>query len=131
MEFTTVAVSGTSSNVGKTSLVCELLSALPGWEAIKITRGHYRSCGKNAQACCVSHLLKSEPVIYSGRAETYAQGKDTGRFWDAGATNVHWLIVNNEQVERGIRQTLARVQAPGVVVEGTSFLNFVEVDFAV
>ena len=66
--------------------------SFPGWEAIKTTRGHYRSCGKDPHACCVSHLLTEEPLVRSGRAETYEPGKDTGRYWDAGATNVHWLI---------------------------------------
>src|SRR5438093_9665021 len=38
---TIVAVSGLSSNTGKTTLARELLTRLPGWEAIKLTRGHY------------------------------------------------------------------------------------------
>lgn len=129
MTLTTVGVGGFASNAGKTTLMCELLRALePGWEAIKITRGHYRSCGKDPQACCVSHLLSEQPVIRSGRAETYAAGKDTGRYWDAGAANVHWLIVTDKQVERGIKLALERVRAEGVLVEGTSFVQFVEVD---
>lgn len=129
MTFTTVGVGGFASNAGKTTLMCELLSALrPGWEAIKITRGHYRSCGKDPQACCVSHLLAEQPVIRSGRAETYAAGKDTGRYWDAGAANVHWLIVTDKQVERGIKSALERVRAEGVLIEGTSFVQFVGVD---
>lgn len=128
MNLTTVAVSGFSSNAGKTSLMCELLRAFPGWEAIKMTRGHYRSCGKDPHACCVSHLLKDEPVIRSGRAETYAPGKDTGRYWDAGASNVHWAIVTDNQVEQGINEALARVSATGVFIEGTSFVNYLDVD---
>ena len=129
MTFTTVGVGGFSSNAGKTTLMCELLRALqPGWEAIKITRGHYRSCGKDPHACCVSHLLSEEPVIRSGRAETYAPGKDTGRYWDAGASNVHWVVVTDKQVERGISSALSRVRSKGVLVEGTSFVQFVEVD---
>ena len=128
---TTVAVGGFSSEVGKTTLVCELLRHLPGWEAVKLTRGHYRSCGKDPHACCVSHLLGDEPLIRSGRRETYAPGKDTGRYWDAGASNVHWVIVTDAQVERGVRQALERVRAPGVLIEGNSFLKFVDVDFAV
>jgi len=56
-----VAVSGLSSNTGKTTLVCELLKRLPGWEAIKLTRGHYRSCGRDPTAAvsaifCVTSL---------------------------------------------------------------------------
>lgn len=127
----TVAVSGFSSEVGKTTLLCELLRAFHGWEAIKMTRGHYRSCGKDPHACCVSHLLGDEPVIRSGRALTFAPGKDTGRYWDAGASNVHWVIVTDSQVEQGTKLALDRVQAAGVLIEGNSFLKFVDADFTV
>jgi len=127
---TIVAVSGLSSNTGKTTLMCELLRRLPGWEAIKLTRGHYRSCGKDPQGCCVSDLLRDEPLIRSGREANYEAGKDTGRFWDAGAANVHWVIVGEDQVEQGIKQALARVNAAGVLVEGNSFLDYVAADFA-
>lgn len=130
MTPTTVAVSGFSSDAGKTTLLCELLRAFPGWEAIKITRGHYRSCGKDPHACCVSHLLSAKPVIRSGREETYAPGKDTGRYWEAGASNVHWLIVTDEQVEQGISDALSRVKSAGVFIEGTGFLKHLDVDLA-
>ncbi|HSP62410.1 MAG TPA: hypothetical protein VLQ90_05440 [Pyrinomonadaceae bacterium] len=126
-----VAVSGLSSNTGKTTLVCELLKRLPGWEAIKLTRGHYRSCGKDPSGCCVSDLLRDEPLIRSGREENYEAGKDTGRFWDAGAANVHWVIVGEDQVEVGITRALSRVKAEGVVVEGNSFLDYVSADFSI
>ena len=109
-----IGIGGYASNVGKTTLLCELLRAFPGWEAIKTTRGHYRSCGKDPHACCVSHLLGEEPLVRSGRKETYEEGKDTGRYWDAGAADVHWVI--------------ARVKSPGVFVEGNSFAEFVQTD---
>ncbi len=131
MSLTKVAIAGVSSEVGKTTLLCELLREFPGWEAIKMTRGHYRSCGKDPHGCCVSHLLGDEPLVRSGFQQTYASDKDTGRYWDAGATNVHWVIVTNEQVERGIELALERVRAPGVLIEGNSFLRFIDVDFAV
>lgn len=126
-----VAISGLSSNTGKTTLVCELLTRLPGWEAIKLTRGHYRSCGKDPNGCCVSDLLRDEPLIRSGRGANYEKGKDTGRFWDSGAANVHWVIVGENQVEEGIKRALAKVKAAGVVVEGNSFLDYVNADFAI
>jgi molybdopterin-guanine dinucleotide biosynthesis protein len=128
---TIVAVSGLSSNTGKTTLVCELLRRLPGWEAIKLTRGHYRSCGKNPEGCCVSDLIREEPLIRSGREANYEVGKDTGRYWDAGAADVHWVIAGEDQVEAGIKEALSRVRAEGVVVEGNSFLDFIEADFAI
>jgi hypothetical protein len=126
---TIVAVSGFSSEVGKTTLMCDLLRAFPGWEAIKVTRGHYRSCGKDPNACCVSDLLSDEPVIRSGREQNYVPGKDTGRYWDAGATNVHWVIVTDAQVEQGINQAIERVKATGVFIEGNSILDFIKADF--
>lgn len=131
MRPTIIAVGGFNSNSGKTTLVCELLRALRGWEALKMTRGHYRSCGRDPHACCVAHLLSGEPVVRSGRAETYAPGKDTGRYWEAGASDVHWAVVTDAQVEAGFRAALARVKAPGVVVEGNSFLRTCEADFTV
>jgi hypothetical protein len=122
---------GFTSNVWKTTLMCELLRAFPGWEAIKTTRGHYRSCGKDSEACCVSHLLSHEPLIRSGRDDTYEPGKDTGRYWDAGASNVHWLIATDNQIDQGIREALSRVRSEGVFVEGNSFSQFVETDYFV
>jgi molybdopterin-guanine dinucleotide biosynthesis protein len=129
-----VVIAGTSSDTGKTTLLCDLLRELRrdgSWEAIKLTRGHYRSCGKDPHACCVSHLLGDQPVVRSGRGETYATGKDTGRYWDAGASAVHWVIATDNQVERGIRAALARVKSGRVLIEGTSLLKFIKADFAV
>ena len=126
-----VGVGGFTSNVGKTTLMCELIRAFPGWEAIKTTRGHYRSCGKDPEACCVSHLLGDEPLIRSGRFDTYENGKDTGRYWDAGAANVHWLIATDQQIDKGIHEALERVRSSGVFVEGNSFTDFINPDFFV
>lgn len=128
-----VAVSGFSSGAGKTTLACRLLEQLPGWEAIKVTKGHYRSCGKDPHACCVSHLLSDAPLVVSGREKTYAPGKDTGRYWDAGAANVHWVVATKERVADGVRDALARVapESPGVVIEGTGFLKSIAADYVV
>lgn len=123
-----IAVGGFSSDTGKTTLMCDLLRAFPGWEAIKTTRGHYRSCGKDPHTCCVSHLLSDEPVIRSGHEETYTPGKDTGRYWDAGAANVHWLIATDNQIDRGIKEAIQRVTSDGVFIEGNSFSEYVAVD---
>jgi len=126
-----VAVGGFTSDVGKTTLICRLINVFPEWEAIKTTRGHYRSCGKDPHTCCVSQLLGEEPIIRSGREQTYTAGKDTGRYWEAGASNVHWVIAAEDQVEKGIKQTLERVQSEGVLIEGNSFTQFINVDYLV
>ncbi|MFN0110294.1 MAG: hypothetical protein ACKVZH_15670 [Blastocatellia bacterium] len=129
-----VTISGTSSNSGKTTLLCDLmreLSVSESWEAIKLTRGHYRSCGKDPEACCVGHLLGEKPTVRSGRGATYTFGKDTAKYWDAGAANVHWVIATDAQVETGINEALALVKTPNVIVEGTSLLQFVQTDLAI
>lgn len=81
--------------------------------------------------CCVSDLLDDAAVVQTGRELTYAPGKDTGRYWDAGATNVHWVVATDEQVEAGINQAIGRVQAPGVFIEGNSFAKFLQPDYFV
>jgi molybdopterin-guanine dinucleotide biosynthesis protein len=124
-----VGVGGFTSEVGKTTLLCDLLRMFPGWEAIKTTRGHYRSCGKDPHVCCVSHLLQDKPLVRSGREATYELGKDTGRYWEAGAKNVHWVIATDEQLADGIRDAICRVQTRGVFVEGNSFAEFIQPDF--
>lgn len=126
-----IGIGGLTSEVGKTTLLCKLLGAFPGWEAIKTTRGHYRSCGKDPHTCCVSDLLSEEPTVRSGYESTFSAGKDTGRYWEAGAKNVHWLIGTDDQIEAGITQALSRVQATGVFIEGNSFTEFVTPDFFV
>jgi hypothetical protein len=79
----------------------------------------------------VSDLLSDEPIVRSGFQQTFADCKDTGKYWDAGAANVHWVIVTDDQVERGTQLALERIKAPGVLIEGNSFLQFMDVDFAI
>lgn len=126
-----IGIGGLTSEVGKTTLLCQLLRAFPGWEAIKTTRGHYRSCGKDPEACCVSDLLGESPVVRSGHEQTYAAAKDTGRYWDAGAVNVHWVIATDKQVEAGIKEAVSRVRSKAVLIEGNSFTEFIQPDFFV
>ena len=104
---------------------CRLIAGLP----LQVVR--YRSCGRDPAGCCVSDLLRDEPVVRSGREANYQAGKDTGRFWDAGASNVHWVIVKDDQVERGINEALGRIEADGVIVEGNSFLEYLTADLAI
>ncbi|MDX1661886.1 MAG: hypothetical protein R3326_08855 [Gemmatimonadota bacterium] len=116
-----VTVSGTASEVGKTTLVCQLLERLPGWGAVKVTRGHYRSCGRDPETCCVSHLLADEPRVFSEAADVDVEGKDTGRYVAAGAAAVRWVVCRRGQEREGIARALADLDGlPGVIVEGNA-----------
>ncbi len=44
---------------------------------------------------------------------------------------MHWVIVKDDQVERGIDEALGRVEADGVIIEGNSFLEYVTADLAI
>ena len=119
-----VTVSGTASEVGKTGLMCVLLGRLSGWAAVRVTRGHYRSCGRDPETCCVSHLLGDHPRVFADRAVTGAKGKDTGRYWEAGAADVRWVVAARGQEHRGLRQALADLTGTGgVLVEGNRILE--------
>jgi molybdopterin-guanine dinucleotide biosynthesis protein len=119
-----VTVSGTSSEVGKTGLVCALLGRLSGWAAVKVTRGHYRSCGRDPETCCVSHLLGDRPRVFGDRAVTEAAGKDTGRYWEAGAADVRWVVAARGQEHRGLSAALADLDGfTGVLIEGNRILE--------
>ncbi len=131
MRPTIVSISGFSSDVGKTTVLSKLLEMLPGWEAIKVTRGHYRSCGKHPDACCVSPMLGERPLVMSGPDQTREPGKDTARFWEAGAAMVHWVVATDEQVGEGIKIALSRVEREGVLVEGASFLKNIDADYSI
>ena len=67
----------------------------------------------------------------TGEAELaiYLGGKIADNLVGAAA-NVHWVIAGEDQVEDGIKQALSRVKSAGVIVEGNSFLDFIEADFA-
>ena len=125
-------ISGTASEVGKTTLLCALLKRLPGWAAVKVTRGHYRSCGRDPDTCCVSHLLGEEPRVFSDRETTDVAGKDTGRYWAAGAADVRWVVAASGQEIEGLRRALADLNGvPGVLVEGNRIVRGCRPDLAI
>jgi len=76
-----IVVGGSGRNVGKTTLVCGLIAALPefGWTAVKIT-GHSHG---------VDELVYEEKIVVQecagGEGRTFAQGTDTARYLTAGA----------------------------------------------
>jgi hypothetical protein len=76
-------------------------------------------------------LLSEKPLVLSGRDETFQPGKDTGRYWEAGAGEVHWVIATSEQVDEGLKVALERVQRQGAFIEGNSFLRFTQADYSV
>jgi len=98
--------------------MCDLLRAFSRMGAIKVTRGHYRSCGKDPNACVLAILLSDEPVIRSGpRAELRARQRHRpllGR-----GRHERSLADRNGRAGRAGNQSklLSAVTAPGVFIE--------------
>lgn len=98
-----VAVAGTGSDSGKTTIVCRILRGIPGLAAVKISP----RAGK--------------PRVEWGPG---AAGKDTARFAASGAVKVARIIAPRERVVEIWEEVKADFESlPGVVVEGASAVD--------
>jgi molybdopterin-guanine dinucleotide biosynthesis protein len=104
----TICVAGTSSGVGKTSVVEMLLRVLKGWSAAKISAGHTQS---------------SKPFgIVTRSAVLKEPGTDTARFLAAGAKRVFWVWCRRSAAKAAVRELLRRLRlGENILVEGNSF----------
>ena len=85
-----VVVGGHSRSVGKTSVICGLIRALPdfNWTAIKITQYGHGVCSQDGKPCeCADPL---HPVMISSERGA-KPATDSGRFLDSGARKAFWL----------------------------------------
>jgi hypothetical protein len=107
-----IVVGGSNKGVGKTSLVCGIIAALPElrWTAIKITSHDYGQ----------SKPIWTQPSIAAGTQE--GKGTDTARFLKAGAQQALLVTVLDEQAPIG---NIEDVLAPGdnVNIESNSILK--------
>src|SRR5215470_3024731 len=88
--MSTIVIGGHTRNVGKTSVVAGLISALPEfrWTAMKITQYGHGICSANGQACDCATGDHSWAIS----EEKNRDGKsDTSRFLVAGAVNAWWV----------------------------------------
>jgi hypothetical protein len=126
-----VVVGGHSRNIGKTSVVCGVISALPefNWSAIKITRYGHGVCSRNGEPCPCADPV--HPIAVSPE-EGYLPETDSGRFLAAGASRAWWV----RTPDGGLGEAMPRVRklienAENTIVESNSLLRFVKPDFCV
>ena len=113
-----ITVSGHSRKVGKTSIAEGLIAALPeyGWTALKVS----------------SHRHSGDSVDgYTVIEETNRNGvNDTSRFLKAGASRAFWIRAG--RIEEAVPAVRAIIKdAPYVVIEGNSVLDFIPADFSI
>jgi molybdopterin-guanine dinucleotide biosynthesis protein len=125
----TVSVCGAASNAGKTWLCESILRGLrdEGRKtlALKVTRTHLGDCPRGIETCGTCESLAGDFEIVRERALLDVPGKDTGRYFAAGADRVLWLLVKPSAVRAGMLAALAEVPEGSVLVaEGNSFRDY-------
>ena len=123
-----VVIGGHSRNIGKTSVVCRLISAFPEfrWTAIKITQFGHGICSANGEPCDCETAYHTI-AISEERDET--SGKDSSRYLYAGAARSLWVRTRQGQLAEAmprIRTEIANTE--NVILESNSVLRFLKPD---
>jgi hypothetical protein len=127
-----VVVGGHTRSIGKTQLVCDLISAFPeaNWVAGKITQYGHGVCAQNGENCDCAPDEHVCAISWEERADT---GTDSARFLAAGARRSFWLRTKQGFLAEGLpllraalRETLepSASELPPLIVESNSLLQF-------
>ena len=123
-----VIIGGHSRDVGKTSVVAGLISALPEfhWTALKITQYGHGICTANGALCDCATADHSWAISQ----ETDRSGKsDTSRFLVSGADQSFWVRTEQGRLAEAM-PTVRRVirSSRNVVIESNSIIKFLRPD---
>lgn len=128
MDLQPIIIAAPSANCGKTELACRLIAALPGAQALKITRFHREShcpvhgvdeqgednCDGCAPAPAGFELIDDDATLRT-------PGKDSDRMLKAGASPVLWLRAAPHVFDYALKAALKRFDpAQPLVLEGNS-----------
>lgn len=123
-----IVIGGHSRNVGKTSVVAGLISALREceWTAVKITQYGHGICSADGEACdCATgdhSWAISEERDRSGET-------DTSRFLLAGAARVYWVRTEQGRLAEAMPALRKRLEgARNIIIESNSVMKFLRPD---
>ena len=133
MQWRVIVVGGHTRSIGKTQLVCDLISAFPdgNWVAGKITQYGHGVCAQNGENC---GCAPDEHVCALTWEERPSQ-TDSGRFLAAGARRSFWLRTKQGFLAEGLpllRAALGELnQQPSValgnlILESNTLLQFLK-----
>jgi len=129
-----IVVGGHTRSIGKTQLVCDVISAFPGanWIAGKITQYGHGVCAQNGENCDCAPDEHASAINWEANSDS---GTDSARFLAAGARRSFWLRTKQGFLAEGLpllRTALLQAnekgaaELPPVIVESNSLLQFLK-----
>lgn len=124
-----VVIGGHTRNIGKTSVVCALIHAMPqrNWTAIKVTQFGHGICSANGEPC---DCETADHTIAISEERSHSSGTDSARYLAAGAVRSLWVRTRQGQLAEAMPRVRALLAASeNVVLESNSILRFLRPDF--
>ena len=129
-----IVVGGHTRSIGKTQLVCDVISAFPhaNWIAGKITQYGHGVCAENGSACDCAPDEHICAIEWEGLRQS---GTDSARFLAAGAKRSFWLRTKQGFLAEGLplmREALEHAveaagrDSPPLILESNSLLQFMK-----
>jgi hypothetical protein len=129
-----IVVGGHTRSIGKTQLVCDIISAFPNanWIAGKITQYGHGVCAQNGNDC---GCAPDEHICAIEWEALPQSGTDSARFLAAGAKRSFWLRTKQGFLAEGLplmREALqtalpaASQDSPPLIIESNSLLQFLK-----
>jgi hypothetical protein len=129
-----IVVGGHTRSIGKTQLVCDIISAFPkaDWIAGKITQYGHGVCAENGKNC---DCAPDEHICAIEWEALPQSGTDSARFLAAGAKRSFWLRTKQGFLAEGLplmRDALRRAlpetdeDSPPLILESNSLLQFLK-----
>jgi hypothetical protein len=123
-----VVIGGHSRNVGKTSVVAGLISALPerSWLAIKITQIGHGVCSVNGESC---DCADDEHTWTISEERDRSGQSDTSRFLVAGARRSLWARCKQGYLAEAMPDLRREIStAADVILESNTVMRFLRPD---
>ena len=129
-----VVIGGHTRSIGKTQLVCDVISTFPNanWVAGKITQYGHGVCAQNGDTC---DCAPTEHVCALDWEVHHDTGTDSARFLAAGARRSFWLRTKQGYLAEGLpllraaikeAQTTSYGETPALILESNSLLQFLK-----
>jgi len=123
-----IVIGGHTRNIGKTSVVAALISAMPDkcWTAIKITQFGHGICSANGEPC---DCETADHTIAVSEERNPTSGTDSGRYLAAGAARSLWVRTRQGQLAEAMPRIRAEIaRSENVLIESNSILRFLQPD---